>query len=263
MNAFLLSFLSVAVLPFASAHAQEKLLLVGGGNLPGAAVARFCDWAGRATGRVLVITWATTHPDSSFQDVNTALAPCSLRSVTKGPDAPLTASSRADLLSRLGDATAVFFTGGDQNRIMDVLKDPELLSALRLAYERGLPFGGTSAGTAIMSPLMITGDGDPTVIDGDQISTRAGLGLLPGVILDTHFVRRQRENRLFGLVLKHPQLLGIGIDEDTAISVSGGIEVETSGRGQVLLIRASGSDGGEELKIQLLHAGERARLDSR
>ena len=65
--------------------------------------------------------------------------------------------------------------------------------------------------------MMITGGGDHTVLDGQKVEVRAGLGLLPGVILDQHFLKRQRQNRLFGLVLDHPRLLGVGVDEGTAL----------------------------------------------
>ncbi len=98
---------------------------------------------------------------------------------------------------------------------------------MRTRHAEGVVFGGTSAGAAVMSLRMITGEGDFTVIDGDQVEVRAGLGLLPGVIVDQHFVKRQRENRLFGLVLKHPDERGVGIDEGTALLV----DERAAGRG--------------------------------
>jgi cyanophycinase len=104
---------------------------------------------------------------------------------------------------------------------------------------------------------MITGDGDFTVIDGDQVVVREGLGLLPGVIVDQHFVKRQRENRLFGLLLKHPEERGVGIDEDTAILVTGGRQAEVVGKGPVLLVDAVGTDS---LRVQLVRSGQSVDL---
>ena len=155
----------------------------------------------------------------------------------------------------------MFFSGGDQNRVMDVLKDAELLQALRARYAAGVPFGGTSAGTAIMSSPMITGEGDFTVIDAAQVEVREGLGLVPGVIFDQHFVRRQRQNRLFGLVLAQPELLGLGIDEDTALLVTDDREAEVLGRGPVLVVDGRARPGA--LVVEPLPAGARYDLEQR
>jgi cyanophycinase len=154
----------------------------------------------------------------------------------------------------------VFFPGGDQNHVMDVLKDTkdpedtELFDALRRHYEAEVVFGGTSAGAAIMSDPMITGKGDLSVIDGAQVEIRPGLGLLPGVIVDQHFIRRQRENRLFGLILKHRDRPGVGIDEDTALLVSGNCTAQVCGSGQVMMIEAQGQT--DNLLLQILKDGE-------
>jgi cyanophycinase len=130
---------------------------------------------------------------------------------------------------------------------------------VRARHHEGVVFGGTSAGTAIMSAIMITGEGDLTVIDGARVEVRAGLGLLPGVIVDQHFVKRQRENRLFGLVLRHPGERGIGIDEDTALLVRGR-EGEVVGRGPVVVVDATGPD---RLEVRLLRPGQKVELDAR
>jgi cyanophycinase len=108
-----------------------------------------------------------------------------------------------------------------------------------------------------MSLRMITGDGDFTLIDGDQVVVREGLGLLPGVIVDQHFVKRQRQNRLFGLVLKHPQERGVGIDEDTALLVTAGRHAEVVGKGPVLLVDAVGPD---KLQVTILRSGQSVDL---
>jgi cyanophycinase len=165
--------------------------------------------------------------------------------------------ARARFLAQLAAATGVFFSGGDQARIMDVLADAALLRAVRERYAQGVAFGGTSAGAAVMSQRMITGEGDFTVIDGDKVGVREGLGLLPGAIVDQHFVKRQRENRLFGLVLKHPGERGVGIDEDTALLVVAGRHGEVVGKGPVVLVDAAGAD---RLEVTLLRSGQSVDL---
>ena len=86
---------------------------------------------------------------------------------------------------------------------------------------------------------------------------RPGLGLLEGAIVDQHFVKRQRQNRHFGLVLKHPEERGVGIDEDTALLVTGGRHAEVVGKGPVMLVDAKGPD---RLEITLLRAGQTTDL---
>ncbi|HVO09279.1 MAG TPA: cyanophycinase [Vicinamibacteria bacterium] len=246
----------------AQSRRPTHLVVVGGGDPPAAAMARFVEWAGGRQARLLVVPWASGEPKESCETLVAelrALGPGSVECApgtvldAKGRAAPLEPERRRECLSLLARATGVFFTGGDQARVMDVLADAALLQAMRARYAEGAVFGGTSAGAAIMSPLMITGEGDFTVIDGAQVDTRPGLGLLEGVVVDQHFVKRQRENRLFGLVLMHPELRGIGVDEGTALLVTGGRRAEVVGPGPVMLVDATGPDC---LAIGLLRSGQ-------
>ena len=215
------------------------------------------------------MSWASSEPKESCSGVLEELRPHAPGEAACAPLAPLDAQGKAGrldagsktrFLQQLATSTGVFFTGGDQARIMDVLADAELLGAVRERHAQGVVFGGTSAGAAVMSLRMITGDGDFTVIDGDQVVVREGLGLLPGVILDQHFVKRQRENRLFGLVLKHPDELGVGIDEDTALLVTGGRYAEVVGKGPVVLVAATGQD---RLEVTIVRSGQSVDLQQR
>jgi cyanophycinase len=237
------------------ALAGERLVVIGGGERPKEALSRFVEWAGGPEGaRILVVSWATEEPKESFESFREDLAPFKLQAVEPAPPRPLTASGRTVFLGQLRRATGVFFTGGDQGRIMDVLRDAELIGALRERYKAGVVFGGTSAGAAIMSERMITGEGDFTVIDAAKVEIRPGLGLLSGAIVDQHFIKRQRENRLFSLVLAHPEERGIGIDESTAILVEDGHRAEVVGSSQVMLVDAG--DPKDRLVLTLLRAGQ-------
>ena len=274
MRRTLLVLLAAAALAAAPATAADpspetRLVIVGGGDRPPEALARFVAWAGGASARVLVLPWASGEPKESCEAILEELAPhapgeagCGPHATldAKGKAAPLDAERKKATLDALARASGVFFTGGDQARIMDVLADPELLAAVKTRFAAGVVFGGTSAGAAVMSARMITGEGDFTVIDGDKVEVRPGLGLVEGVIVDQHFVKRQRQNRLFGLVLKHPFERGVGIDEDTALLVSGGHRAEVVGRGPVMLVDADGTD---RLTIQLVRAGQAFDLRER
>jgi len=142
---------------------------------------------------------------------------------------------------------------------MDVLKDESLLQALRIRYVGGMVFGGTSAGTAIMSHRMITGEGDFKVIDGSKVVTRVGMGLLPPrIIIDQHFIKRQRENRLFALILQGPEDFGLGVDEGTALLVKDNRIGEVVGASQVMLVVSPARK--DSLIIQLARQGDRIDL---
>ncbi|MBS2040878.1 cyanophycinase [bacterium] len=237
------------------AQGHQHLVMVGGGQHPPEAMKAFYDWTGRPDPHILVIGWASSVPDENLRIVLEDYAKYAQR-----PQLELAGRDRATVLKQLERADGVWFTGGDQTRVMEVLKDRVLLQALRAKYQEGTVFGGTSAGTAIMSLRMLTGNADLSVIDGQKVEVAEGLGLLPEqVIVDQHFLRRQRENRLFGVVLKHPGCLGIGIDEDTALLLSDGVQAQVVGRAQVMVIAPQAVPG--RLHIQLYQPGERFQLD--
>ena len=252
--------LITALLVF-NVSAQEKLVLIGGGKRPPEAIARFVDWAGAEKARILIVTWASGVPQESFDAIKRDFAAYQIASFENAPLAPLNEQKREQFLTQLKTVTGVFFTGGDQNRIMDVLQDETLYRSLRERYNAGVVFGGTSAGTAALSNPMMTGEADLKIIDGAKVGVRKGLGLLPNAILDQHFIKRQRENRLFGLILQNPTLLGIGIDEDTAVLVEDNRRGEVVGITQVMFIDAHRRKGA--ILIHLLKAGESFDLKKR
>jgi cyanophycinase len=243
----------------AASAVEARLVLLGGGRAPEAALARFVQWSGGARARILVLPWGAEDVRAGFEGARDALRPFTLAVVEVAPPAPLREDARAELRHRLERATGIFLAGGDQHRLLDVLGDDVVAAAVRARYRDGAAVASASAGTAAISTLAITGEGDFTVIDARQVGVRAGLGLLPGVILDQHFIRRQRENRLFSLVLAHPRLLGVGIDEGAALLVRGDRHAEAVG-GQVVAV--DGSHRGE-LRVHLLNPGETFDLEKR
>jgi cyanophycinase len=143
-------------------------------------------------------------------------------------------------------------------------------------YHEGAAVGGTSAGAAIMSDSMITGNqtppGDTTGYYGDEfpviarrrVEVARGLGFLPGTIVDQHFIRRERHNRLISAVLERPSLIGVGIDESTALEVGRGGRWTVLGESEVVIYDARRAGvpvlggarlGAIDLRVHLLPPG--------
>lgn len=250
------------------AQTPTRLILVGGGERPAKAMSRFVEWAGGAEARILVVSWASVEPLATCESTKAELAGAGVvicaPFVTlddQGKAAPLAGEARTIFSQALSRATGVFFSGGDQNRVMDALGgDPALLAAIRARYAAGAVFGGTSAGAAVMSDPMVTDEAGAGVLDGKQVGVRPGLGLLAGAIVDPHFVKRQRVNRLLGLVLEHPRLRGVGVDEDTALLIRDGRTAEVAGHGPVLLVDATGTD---QLQVTVARPGQTIDLRPR
>lgn len=141
----------------------------------------------------------------------------------------------------LEGASAVFFTGGDQLRITAQLGDSLVYRKIQEIYEEGGTVAGTSAGAAVMSDVMLVGgNGDESYKIGSALRLAPGLGLLDSVILDQHFAERGRLGRLLGAVAQNPAMLGVGIDENSAIRVHGRKSFEVLGEGAVYVLDASG-----------------------
>ncbi|MFL6227188.1 MAG: cyanophycinase [Pyrinomonadaceae bacterium] len=144
----------------------------------------------------------------------------------------------AGTLAAVEHSTGVFFTGGNQLRLTGVLGGTRLDALLHRMHERGLVLGGTSAGAAIMSRVMITGGPPVSTLRAGSVELSPGMEFVPGVIVDQHFEERGRLRRLLSAVAQHPHDLGLGIDENTAAIVSGG-HFEVVGAGAVTVIDAS------------------------
>lgn len=242
-----------------AAAASPRLVLIGGGERPPQAMERFVAWSGGAQSRLVVIPWASADaPETGVDLVKEfqAFHPAAAESVAS------TVTVRADPAAferLLSSATGVYFSGGDQVRLMAAVQSVGLLERFRAMAAAGVAFAGTSAGTAVMSDPMITGEGDFTKLDSAHVETATGLGLLPGVIVDQHFLRRQRENRLFGLLLAHPDRLGLGIDEGNALLVDGTVG-EVVGPTAVMAVRVEGPD---RFSVELVRPGRRYDLAGR
>jgi cyanophycinase len=231
--------LALLALPAAAQPATPgHLVLIGGGEKPPAAMAKFIELAGGKDAPIVVVPTASEAPDvmSYYRDLFKELG-CT--DVVVLPIKEKADANRADLFDAASRARGIFFGGGDQSRITKALLGTPVLDAMREAFRRGAVIAGTSAGTACHSRLMITGEGDFKVIREGAVELVEGLAFLPDhIIVDQHFIARQRENRLFTVILEHPNHLGVGVDEDTAAWFRPDGTFEVIGKGSVMVLDA-------------------------
>jgi cyanophycinase len=219
-----------------------KLFIIGGGDrtyelmeaLLGAANLQSIDYIG-------ILPMSSEEPDSAFIYIKEDFAaltdiPCINLNFA---ESDLINTAKLDSLRK---CKLIFITGGDQKRFMHLVHSTPIEEAIKQAYQQGSTIAGTSAGAAVMSEIMITGDENfseeysstyDKIWKGNGIYS-TGLGMLKGVIIDQHFVIRSRHNRLLSALCDFPGHTGVGIDESTAIIVSGDSAVVV-GSSQVLV----------------------------
>jgi cyanophycinase len=238
LTGLLLSVCLLAATLLAAADAPlGHLVLNGGGSKPDAVMEKFVELAGGPDALIVIFPTASGEPDTGayyrdlFGDYGcTKIVVAGVRSNDDAEDPALAAEVR--------DAGGIWFAGGNQTRITSALLNTAVGRAVEAAYVRGAVVGGTSAGIACQSGLMITGDGDFTVITADNVELWKGLGLFRGVIVDQHFLARRRHNRLISVVLEHPELIGVGVDEATAVWVRPDGTFQVLGDGWVMVFDA-------------------------
>jgi cyanophycinase len=279
---FLIVFtiLGVAALAsVASAQAADPkgtLFIIGGGTRPQAMMQKFVDLALKAPGgKIVVFPQASAEAEASgtglAEELRKLGAP-DVRSLNITREEALKPES-AGLLTGVG---GIYFCGGDQSRLTAVLLDTPVHARMKELYAGGAVIGGTSAGAAVMSEMMITGDekkkpkaGDEwQTIEADNVITVRGFGFLTTAIVDQHFATRRRHNRLISLVLEHPELVGFGIDESTAAVVTGGATLEVVGEKDIVVYDAAKAKvarngafiGGTGLAFHVLLPGDKYDL---
>jgi cyanophycinase len=140
------------------------------------------------------------------------------------------------------DATGIFLTGGNQLRLSSMIGGTRLAEAIAERFRAGAVVAGTSAGASAVSSHMIAFGASGATPKHRMAQIAAGLGLLPGVIVDQHFQQRNRLGRLLATIAQNPSLLGLGIDEDTAGVVGPDQVMEVIGRGSITVVDGAASD---------------------
>jgi cyanophycinase len=141
-----------------------------------------------------------------------------------------------EVLAQLHGATAIFFTGGAQGRIVTMLGGTPLAQAIRRAHRAGVVVAGTSAGASVVCDHMIAMGKTGYAPRRQSVTLAPGLGLTKRLVIDQHFAQRHRIGRLFSAVAMNPFLIGVGIDEDTAIVLAADNKIEIIGRGTVTIV---------------------------
>jgi|JI10StandDraft_1071094.scaffolds.fasta_scaffold82941_3 cyanophycinase len=255
---------------------QGTLFIVGGGPQPAALVREFVTLAGGAgKARIVVFAMASASGRTSGEEKAQQLRSLGAQAVNVWVDR--SGADAESVVQQVQEATGIWFGGGDQSRLTAALAGSRTAAAIAERYRAGAVVGGTSAGAAVMSAVMITGDErrrggvrpDSTLSLGtiarDNIVTADGFGLIDNAVVDQHFLRRRRNNRLISLVLERPPHLGVGIDESTAIVVEPGGAWRVLGESVAVVYDARGSAitppggalGASGVRMHVLPAGSR------
>jgi cyanophycinase len=271
---FILSLISLSIFP----QEKGKLLIIGGVQTK-EIQKKFVELAGGKDARIIIIPNAGSEPvhwsKVQIKDFEEFGAKADFLLFTR---------QTADVdsnLKKMDWANAVFFLGGDQSDLTRDMLGTKLLQKVYDIYNNGGVVGGSSAGAAVMSEVMITGN---EIINKDtsnafigiqkgNIETKQGFGFIKSAIIDQHFLKRKRHNRLITLMIEYPNLLGIAIDESTSIIVYPNDTFEVLGNNQVLVydptkaknIREDkrGNLGITNLNLDILISGEKYDLKSK
>jgi len=223
---------------------KGKLFIIGGGDRSDALMKQVLAVA--ELGKkdyIVVLPMSSEEPDSSFIFFKTQMVKLTENPIVMLNFTAATAQNKK-LTYSVQKAKLIFISGGDQSRFMSVVHNTPIKTAIQKAYENGSTISGTSAGAAVMSEKMITGNqklekeysGTFDNIRYDNLETSEGLGLLKTAVIDQHFLKRNRYNRLLSALVEFPELTGIGIDEATAIIVRNN-QVEVAGESEVIVVR--------------------------
>ena len=186
-----------------------------------------------------VITSASGEPEESFSDYKEAFKKLEINNIGHIHHNAHKELLKDDheLLNRIKKADAFFFAGGDQLKYTAIYGGTHFLTLLKERYiHEELVIAGTSAGAMVMSTPMIYAGNDEVSELGGMIKVTTGLEFLKDVCIDTHFVHRGRFIRMAQVIVTNPTCIGFGIEEDTAIIISKGLDVEVVGTGTVVVM---------------------------
>lgn len=254
-----------------------KLFIIGGGKKSDSLVLELITLSNlKQENFMVILPMASEEPDSAVyytakQFIALGIRPEKIKSFNFNPK-----NQTKTQLDSLKKASLIYITGGDQNLFMKAVLNTPAYDAIRFAYKNGSTIAGTSAGAAVMSEKMISGNelkypkytGEFKTIEANNFEIKKGLGLLPNAIVDQHFVRRMRMNRLLAVALENPDQKAIGIDESTAIVVEGD-SARVTGDSQVIVIQSvakksihtkNGLLGGKKIVLEILLPGEKIKI---
>ncbi len=237
------------------------LIVIGGGGMPRGLWERFIELAGGENAKIVVLPTANVETEEEGNSLAALLRRGGAGKVTVLSQRTREEVESDEFREALGEATGVWFGGGRQWRFVDAYLDTAALPLMHDVLRRGGVIAGSSAGASIQGEYMARGDplGNLNIIaEGYE----RGLGFLPGAAIDQHFTQRQRQGDMEELISRYPQLLGIGIDESTAIVVQGE-EAEVVGPGDAYFYNGRIMNDAGGPTMQSLGAGRRYNLRER
>jgi cyanophycinase len=255
---------------------KGKLFIIGGGERTDNLMKKMLAVSHlKSTDYIVVLPMASEEPDSSFFYFKNQIEKLTEHKIVMF-NFNKSMLYKKELVDSLQKAKLIFISGGDQNRFMDVVNGTTIFTAIHLAYKNGSTIAGTSAGAAVMCEQMITGnqklDTNYTAtfnkIQYNNLETKQGLALIKNVIIDQHFLKRNRYNRLVTAMVEFPTYIGIGIDEGTAIIVHN-MQIEIAGESEVVVLKningiskssKNNLVGIKKLEISVYYEGQKFRL---
>jgi cyanophycinase len=194
------------------------------------------EMCGGTNSKITVLTTATQKPQEVGEEYRKVFTRLGVNSIdVLNIDNRIDANNEA-ISQKISAASGIFFTGGDQLRITSILGGTKTVTALFDMYKKGIPIIGTSAGASVMSSVMIVDGNSNSAARKCTLGMSPGLGFMEQVIIDQHFEQRGRLGRLLVGVAQNPSVLGVGIDEDTAIKVCSNASFEVVGTNCVTII---------------------------
>ncbi len=211
----------ITVRPSTTKHGPEKgsLIIIGGGQIPPEIWTKFAELAGGEEKASIVVITAASGDSAAFntKSVDLVKKETKIKNVTLLHTNDLAEANSEKFVSSLKKATGVFFVGGRQWRIADSYLNTLTHQAFFEVLERGGVIVGTSAGASIQGSFLWRGDtSGAQILIGDHTQ---GLGFLRNSVIDQHLLKRNRQFDLVTIIQNNPQLIGIGLDESTAILV--------------------------------------------
>jgi cyanophycinase len=272
-----LVFLGFGIL-FSSFQPEKKtgrLFIIGGGDISASVVDKMIHESGIDKGGYgIILPMSSEEPDSAVFYTKADFVERGCTNINglifKKGQAWTTA-----MIDSIRNARMIFISGGDQSRFMDIIAGTPVKKAIHEAFDKGALVCGTSAGAALMSKKMVTGnelkhpsnDGVFNSMEAKNIEIIEGLGMMENVIIDQHFIKRKRLNRMVCASMENPDCVCIGIDESTAILVNGN-DATVYGKSQVVVLRhptavtkvENGLLGATNMQLDVYLTGESFRI---
>jgi cyanophycinase len=244
---------------------KGTLIIVGGGKLGPEIVNRFIELAGGVEANFVVIPTAIGNQVNLDLEKQRFANAFGVRNFVVLHTRDRNQANSKEFVEPLRHASGVWIEGGRQWRLVDAYHGTLTEREIKALLDRGGVVGGSSAGATIQGSFLVRGaSGTPENPDGDNTIMIApphieGFGLLQNAAIDQHVITRHRENDLVPVIDAHPELLGIGIDESTAVVVHGN-EFEIIGKSKVGIYDGKDHDG---KKYYFLSSGQKFDLKKR